>query len=128
MPTCPVCGLWQVKPTQGLPRHMFCIAVRKAARGLKDAIAFLERCKPSLPESSPTSLRLSLSLGGTDAGPNQHREGGGCADNYCLGSPVPLGARFGGVAISLARKLTARHLSLGASACEEAAGFGLTAS
>jgi hypothetical protein len=28
-PVCPVCKLWRMLPRDGLPRHMFCIAVRK---------------------------------------------------------------------------------------------------
>ena len=31
-PVCPVCKLWQMLPTKGLPRHLFCIALRKAMR------------------------------------------------------------------------------------------------
>jgi hypothetical protein len=31
-PICPVCKLWQMMPRKGLPRHLFCIAVRKARR------------------------------------------------------------------------------------------------
>lgn len=73
-PICPVCGLWQVMPKQGLPRHMFCIAVRK----------------PSLPlEGRPDIVAVRHILGGIDAGPNQHRAGGGCEDNDCLANPVP---------------------------------------
>jgi hypothetical protein len=30
-PVCPVCKLWQMMPRDGLPRHLFCIAVRKHA-------------------------------------------------------------------------------------------------
>lgn len=29
-PVCPVCKLWRMLPRNGLPRHLFCIAVRKA--------------------------------------------------------------------------------------------------
>jgi predicted nucleic acid-binding Zn ribbon protein len=31
-PVCNVCRLWAVLPQRGLPRHLFCIAVRKAWR------------------------------------------------------------------------------------------------
>jgi hypothetical protein len=31
VPRCKTCGLWQCKPQRGLPRHLFCIALRKAA-------------------------------------------------------------------------------------------------
>jgi hypothetical protein len=29
-PICPVCKLWRMLPRDGLPRHLFCIALRKA--------------------------------------------------------------------------------------------------
>jgi hypothetical protein len=29
-PVCPVCKLWEMLPRKRLPRHMFCIAVRRA--------------------------------------------------------------------------------------------------
>jgi hypothetical protein len=32
-PRCEVCGRIKTKPTAGLPRHMFCIAMRKARNG-----------------------------------------------------------------------------------------------
>jgi hypothetical protein len=28
-PVCPVCKLWQMMPRDGLPRHLFCIALRR---------------------------------------------------------------------------------------------------
>ena len=34
-PTCRVCGHWEMLPQRGLPRHLFCIAVRKAWRALR---------------------------------------------------------------------------------------------
>jgi hypothetical protein len=41
--------LWQVMPKPRLPRHMFCIAVRKAARGHKDEIGERARHRSERP-------------------------------------------------------------------------------
>ena len=41
-PRCKVCNRWELLPRDNLPRHMFCIAVRKGAGRLEQALSGAE--------------------------------------------------------------------------------------